>query len=80
MKIHNDELQLIEAMARAIAIQHGAIQDDLGPAQRNVIESNGVTTIAMSHVGPLWKLWVDDATAALNAIKAQGMQIVPVQS
>jgi len=65
-------------MARAIAVQHGADPDYSIPAQRNVIESNGVTTIAMSHVGPLWRLWIDDATAALKAIEAQGMQIVQV--
>lgn len=60
---------LIEKIARAIAVNHGVDPDEEGPGQRHAVEGdNGMATIVVDHMGPLWQLWIGDAEAALSVI------------
>lgn len=60
---------MVERMARAIAANHGVDPDMLGPGQRHVADIDGIPTIVSDHRGPLWKMWVSDAIAALRAMR-----------
>lgn len=59
----------IEAAARAIAVQHGVDPDQEGPAVVHAVEDrgDGIPALISDHRGPLWRMWVDDAKAAIEA-------------
>lgn len=56
-------------VAKAIAESHGVDPEASGPGQRYVAEVDGITTILTGHHGPLWKLFMNDARAAIRAIE-----------
>lgn len=60
----------LAAAARAICINHGVDPDIEGPGQRHAVEVDGVTTIVTDHIGPLWRMWLDDAKVAIRAYLA----------
>ena len=62
------DADLVESVARAIAINHHVDPDDVGPGNRHVIEIGGVPTIISDLRGPLWSGWTPDANAAIRAI------------
>lgn len=60
--------EMIERAARAIAVAHGTDPDQEGPGQRHAVPmEDGTTAIITDHFGPLWKMWVPDARAAILA-------------
>jgi hypothetical protein len=60
--------EMVERAARAIAKQHGTDPDMEGPGRRHAVPmEDGTTAILTDHFGPLWKMWSDDARAALSA-------------
>ncbi|GIK47976.1 MAG: hypothetical protein BroJett013_06730 [Alphaproteobacteria bacterium] len=60
--------EMVERAARAIAKQHGTDPDREGPGHRHAVPmEDGTTAIITDHFGPLWKMWTDDARAALSA-------------
>lgn len=61
--------EMVERVARAIAARHGTDPDQEGPGQRHVIDVDGVPTIITDHIGPLWKMWIPDARAAIKAMR-----------
>lgn len=60
--------EMVERVARAIAVNHGVDPDQEGPGTRHAVEEGGVTRILTAHMGPLWKMWIPDARAAIEAM------------
>ena len=69
--------QIIEVMARAVCVEHGADPDGRSREQRHAVKIDGVSTIISDHMGPLWKLYANDASAALTALEQAGYVVVP---
>ena len=60
---------MVERVARALAINHGVDPDEEGPGRRHVAERDGIPSILMDHAGPLWEMWMSDARAAMAAMR-----------
>ena len=68
--------EMIERVARVLAINHGTNPDEEGPGLRHVVERDRVATILMDHTGPLWKMWIPDARTAIAAMREPTLRML----